>query len=125
MSFVPKKIFIVDDADFMVEMLRVLFSEAGHKIIGTALSGIEAVAKIEELGAASVPDVVTIDFHMPKMDGMETIRRLRAIVPTAKFLVVSAHATMPVAMRARETGVDAFIIKPFEPQAILDAVNKL
>ena len=121
----PKKIFIIDDADFMVDILRIMLNEAGHRVVGTALNGSQALEAIGKLSAASAPDVVTVDFHMPRMDGMETIRRIRGIVPGVKIVLVSAHATLPVVMKARETGVDAFIAKPFEPRTVLEAIDKL
>lgn len=118
-----KRIFIVDDADFMVDMLRMIFESAGHKVVGTAANGPEALESIGRLSAVSAPQVVTVDFHMPRMDGMETVRRIRTLVPGVKVLLVSAHATLPVVMKAKEAGVDAFIAKPFEPRTILDAVE--
>lgn len=121
----PKKVFIIDDADFMVDMLRLYLQEAGHKVVGTALNGTQALEKIAALSASAAPDVVTVDFHMPKMDGMETIRRIRTLVPNVKVLLVSAHATVPVVMKAKETGVDGFIAKPFEPKILLEAIEKL
>ena len=120
-----KKIFIVDDADFMVEMLRVILREAGHTVVGIALNGEKALDAIRALPLASLPDIVTVDFHMPKMDGMATVSALRSLVPGVKVVLVSAHATLPLVMKAKEAGVDAFISKPFEPQTVLEAISKL
>ncbi|MDR2522705.1 MAG: response regulator [Synergistaceae bacterium] len=120
-----KKIFIVDDADFMVEMLRVILREAGHTVVGIALNGEKALDAIRALPSASFPDIVTVDFHMPKMDGMATVSALRSLVPSVKVVLVSAHATLPLVMKAKEAGVDAFISKPFEPQTVLEAISKL
>jgi DNA-binding NarL/FixJ family response regulator len=122
---VAKKIFIVDDADFMVEMLRVILREAGHTVVGIALNGEKALDAIRALPSASFPDIVTVDFHMPKMDGMATVSALRSLVPSVKVVLVSAHATLPLVMKAKEAGVDAFISKPFEPQTVLEAISKL
>jgi YesN/AraC family two-component response regulator len=122
---VPKKIFIVDDADVIVDMLRLIVQGGGYEVVGTALDGARALASIGKLDEASLPDVVTVDFHMPKMDGMETIRRIRALIPGVKVILVSSHATFPVVMQARDVGVDAFIAKPFEPQTVLDTIQKL
>jgi YesN/AraC family two-component response regulator len=121
----PKKIFIVDDADFMVDMLRLIAQGAGYEVVGTAFDGVRAVDSIAKLDAASVPDIVTVDFHMPKIDGMETIRRIRTLVPDVKIVLVSSHATFPVVMQAKDVGVDAFVAKPFEPRTVLDAIGKL
>jgi YesN/AraC family two-component response regulator len=122
---VPKKIFIVDDADFMVDMLRLIVQGAGYEVVGTALDGAQALNSIEKLDKASVPDIVTIDFYMPKMDGIEVIRKIRTLIPRVKVVLVSAHATFSVVMQAKDAGVDAFIAKPFEPRTVLDALHKL
>jgi CheY-like chemotaxis protein len=122
---VGKKIFIVDDADFMVDMLSLIVREAGYEVVGTAFNGAQAIESIGSLAKTSSPDVVVVDFHMPKLDGMETIRRIRLLVPGVKVLLVSANATRPVVMKAKDEGVDAFIAKPFEPRSVLDALEKL
>lgn len=121
----PKKIFIVDDADFIVDMLRLIVQGAGYEVVGTALDGVRALDSIGKLDHASMPDIVTVDFHMPKMDGIEVIRKIRALVPGVKIVLVSSHATLPVVMQAKDVGVDVFIAKPFEPRTVLDAIQKL
>jgi two-component system chemotaxis response regulator CheY len=120
-----KKVFIVDDADFMVDMLRLLVSEAGHEVVGTASNGPQALEALAHLGKDALPDVVTVDFHMPKMDGLETICKIRTLVPGVRIVLISSHATLPVVLKARESGVDAFVAKPFEPQTVLNAVAGL
>ena len=120
----PKKIFIIDDADFMVEMLRMIIKEAGYEVVGVAFNGKQALESIKALPVSDLPDIVTLDFHMPKLDGVEAVGRLRALVPGVKIILISSNATLPVVMKAKEAGVDAFIAKPFEPQTVLDAIAK-
>ena len=120
-----KKIFIIDDADFMVDMLRVIMQDAGYDVIGAAFNGEQALESLEALPSSALPDIVTLDFHMPKMDGMEAVDRIRALVPGVKIVLISSNATIPVVMRAKDAGVDAFIAKPFEPQTVLDAIETL
>jgi two-component system chemotaxis response regulator CheY len=122
---VPKKVFIVDDANFMVDMLRLLIGEAGHEVVGTASNGLQALELLARLGKDSLPDVVTVDFHMPKMDGLETVGKIRSLVPDVRIILISSHATLPVVLKARESGVDAFVAKPFEPQTVLNAIDGL
>jgi two-component system chemotaxis response regulator CheY len=124
-GIVPKKIFIVDDADFIVDMLSMIMRSAGHKVVGTAFDGVQALESLKNLPPDLAPDVVTVDFYMPKLDGMETIRKIRLLAPSAKILLISAHATRPLALEAKKIGVDAFIVKPFEPQTVLDTIDKL
>jgi two-component system chemotaxis response regulator CheY len=122
---VAKKIFIVDDASFMVDMLRLLMHDAGHEVVGSASDGLQALELLACLEKDSLPDVVTVDFHMPKMDGLETVCKIRSLVPDVRIVLISSHATLPVVLKARESGVDAFVAKPFEPQTVLNAVGGL
>jgi len=121
---VSKKIFIIDDADFMVDMLRMIMCGAGYEVVGVAFDGKQAIEYMEALSSSDLPDIVTVDMHMPKMDGIETIRNIRTLAPAAKIILISSNATLPVVMKAKNAGVDAFIAKPFEPQAVLDAIAK-
>jgi CheY-like chemotaxis protein len=120
---VAKKVFIVDDADFIVDMLRVILRGGGYDVVGTAGSGPDALEAIGKLSPNLIPEIVTLDFHMPRMDGLETIERIRTLVPGVKVLLISAHATLPIVMKAKERGVDGFIAKPFEPQTLLDMLE--
>jgi len=119
-----KKIFIIDDADFMVDMLRVVMLDAGHEVVGTAFDGEQALESIKALPSSDLPDVVTLDFYMPKMDGMRAVDLIRDLVPGVKVVLISSDSTLPVVMRAKSAGVDAFIAKPFEVRTVLDAIAK-
>ena len=119
-----KKIFVIDDADFMVDMLCLIMRGAGYEIAGTALNGEQALETIRALPQVALPDIVTLDLHMPKIDGMEAVDRIRALVPGVKIVMISSNSTLPVVRRAKDVGVDAFIAKPFEPQTVLDAIAK-
>ena len=119
-----KKIFIIDDADFMVDMLHVILRDAGYNVVGVAYNGVQALESMKALPSTDLPDIVTLDFHMPKMDGMEAIERIRALISGVKIVLISSNSTLPIVMRAKNAGVDAFIAKPFEPQTVLDAIAK-
>jgi two-component system chemotaxis response regulator CheY len=120
---VPKKVFIIDDAGFMVDMLCLLMRDAGHEVVGAASDGPQALELLARLEKDRLPDVVTVDFHMPKMDGLETVCKIRSLVPDVRVVLISSHATLPVVLRARESGVDAFVAKPFEPRTVLKAID--
>ena len=120
----PKKVFIIDDADFMVDMLRVIMQDAGYEVVGVALNGEQALESIRALPLSKWPDIVTLDYHMPKLDGVEAVKKIHALDPGVKIVLISSNATLSVVMKAKDAGVDAFIAKPFEPQTVLDAIAK-
>lgn len=122
----PQNVFVVDDADFMVDMLRLILEEGGHRVVGSAADGIRAVEQLREAVSRSLTvDVVLVDLYMPKRDGFETVREIRAILPDVKVLLVTANATLPVVLKAKELGIDGFIVKPFEPETLLEALRKI
>ncbi|MDO4786834.1 MAG: response regulator [Fretibacterium sp.] len=118
--------FIIDDADFMVDMLRLVLSEGGYSVAGSATDALVGLEQLRRLTSASkTVDIVIVDLHMPKLDGFETIRGIREILPKAKVLLVSANATLPVALKAKAIGVDGFVVKPFEPETVLETLRKM
>ena len=121
-----RSVFIIDDADFVVDMLRLTFADGGYTVVGSATDSLQAIGQLREMASKSqAVDVVVVDLHMPRLDGFGTIREIREILPGAKILLVSADATLPVALKAKELGVDGFIVKPFEPETIWAALKKI
>lgn len=123
-----KKIFIIDDADFMVDMICIILKDAGYSIAGSSTDSSRAIEDMRELSAslgASAVDAVLVDLHMPKLDGFAVIQEIRGIFPNAKILLVSANSSRPVALKAVELKVDGFVVKPFEPDVFLTEVEKL
>ena len=80
----------------------------------------EAVKKYAELH----PDLVTMDIVMPEMDGIEAVRNIIKIDPGAKVLMCSAMGQQPLVVEALEAGAKDFIIKPFQPAKVVEAVRK-
>jgi YesN/AraC family two-component response regulator len=70
-------------------------------------------------------DVVIIDIKMPRMDGIETMRKLKAVRPGVKLLVSSGYKSVETAQEAVGAGASYYIVKPFERSDILNAVKKL
>lgn len=121
-----QSVFIIDDAEFMVDMLRLILLEGGHVVVGSATDGIQGLEDLRRIASESqAVDVVIVDLHMPKLGGFETIAQIREIYPRVKVLLVTADATLSVALRAKELGIDGFIVKPFEPQTVLETLKKI
>jgi CheY-like chemotaxis protein len=85
--------------------------------------GLEALEQV----AVRRPDVITLDVMMPRLDGFSTIERLRADPATADIpvVVVTGRASAADLARGAELGVDAYVIKPFEPAELVSAVLRL
>jgi two-component system chemotaxis response regulator CheY len=113
-------VLIVDDALFMRMMIKDILSKDGFVVVGEAENGAEAVEKYENLR----PDLVTMDIVMPEMDGIEAVRSIIKIDPGARVLMCSAMGQQPLVVEALEAGARDFIIKPFQPAKVVEAVRK-
>ncbi len=115
-----KKILLVDDANIIKLMLRKILIEGGYEIAGEASTGEEAVKKYTELH----PDLVTMDITMNGMGGLNALKEIRAIDPNAKVIMCSAMGQKYLIVEAVKAGAVNFIMKPFEPDKVLEAVEK-
>lgn len=120
-----RNVFIMDDADFMVDMLRLVLAEGGYTVVGAATDSLQGLEQLRDaVETSQVVDIVVVDLHMPRLDGFEAIREIQTILPDAKVFLVSADSTLSVALKAKELGVDGFIVKPFEPKTVLATLQK-
>jgi len=115
------KILIVDDAAFMRMMIKDILEKNGFEVIGEAKNGMKAV----ELYKKERPDVVTMDITMPVMDGIQAVKEIRAFDPTAKIIMCSAMGQQSMVMDAIKSGARDFIVKPFQPDRVLEAIRKV
>ena len=105
------RVLVVDDSLFIRTILRdMLKGSPDIEVVGTAVNGIDALAKIADLK----PDVVTLDIEMPRMGGLEVLEALRQESTRPKIIVLSTltsrHADMT--HRALRLGADDFMLKP-------------
>lgn len=115
------KVLIVDDAAFMRMMIKDILEKNGFQVIGEANNGLKAV----ELYKKEKPDIVTMDITMPDMDGIEAVKAIRAFDPAAKVIMCSAMGQQTMVMDAIRAGARDFIVKPFQPDRVLEAIRKV
>jgi two-component system chemotaxis response regulator CheY len=115
-----KKGLIVDDAAVMRMRLRDILSSK-YTIAAEAENGKQAM----ELYKLHKPDFVTMDISMAEMNGMEALKGLLKDFPDAKIVMVSAVGQKTQVFEAISCGAKDFIIKPFEPERVLLAIDRL
>ena len=113
------KILLVDDAAFMRMRCAKLLVENGYEV-AEAENGADAVAKYQALK----PDLVLMDITMPVMDGITAVREIKVTDPTAKVVMVSALGQQTMVMEAIKAGAKDFVVKPFQPDKILETVKR-
>jgi len=113
-------VLLVDDAAFMRMILREILTKGGYNVVGEAENGIIAVTKYKELR----PDIVTMDITMPEMDGITAVKEIKKIDPNAKIIMCSAMGQQAMVIEAIQSGARDFIVKPFQPVRVMEAVQK-
>jgi two-component system chemotaxis response regulator CheY len=114
------KVLIVDDAAFMRMMIKDIMTKNGYEVVGEAANGAEAVAKYKELK----PDVVTMDITMPEVDGIQALRQIKSMDSNAKVLMCSAMGQQSMVIEAIQAGARDFIVKPFQAERVIEALQK-
>ena len=116
-----RRLMIVDDSNIMRSKISRTLSQHQLEIVATASNGEEAVQRFME----DQPDVVTMDLTMPRMDGIQCIRKLKAMNPRVRVLVVSALADKATAIQALKEGAQGFLCKPFSEDDLTEAMAEL
>jgi len=115
------RVLIVDDAAFMRMMIKDILEKNGYDVVAEANNGIKAV----EMYKREKPDIVTMDITMPDMDGIEAVKAIREFDPAAKIIMCSAMGQQSMVMDAIRAGAKDFVVKPFQPDRVLEAIGKL
>ena len=116
-----KNILICDDAAFMRMMIKDILTKNGYNIVGEAENGAKAVEKYAELK----PDLVLMDITMPEMDGIEALKKIKAADANASIIMCSAMGQQAMVIEAIQSGAKDFIVKPFQADRVLEAVQKV
>ena len=115
------RVLIADDASFMRQMIRDIIEADGFEVVGEATDGVEVVERFKELH----PDVVMMDIVMPKRSGIDAVKAIMGVAPTATVVMCSALGQETLVMEAIQAGARDFIVKPFKPEAVLSTLRKV
>ena len=114
------RVMLVDDTSFMRMMLKNILVGSGYEVIGEAENGAKAVEQYKALK----PDLVIMDIIMPEMGGIDAVREIMKVNPSAKILMCSSMGQQSLVVEAIQAGAKDFIVKPFQPSNVLEAVKK-
>jgi len=109
------RILVADDASFMRMMIREIVEDEGYEVVGEASDGSEALEKYRELH----PDIVTMDIVMPLRSGIDAVRGIIEVDPSACIVMCSALGQESLVAESIKAGARDFIVKPFKPDAVL------
>lgn len=115
------KVMIVDDSKISRAMLVGNLAKTNFEVCAQAKNAAEAVQFYEEFR----PTVVTMDMNLPDADGIECSRRIHAIDPEAKIVMISAMKDASLVAKGREAGISAFLQKPISTNDLIDTLMVL
>jgi two-component system, chemotaxis family, chemotaxis protein CheY len=113
------KLAIVDDAPFIREVLRHIFSNTEIEVVAEAQDGEEAIEAVKR----AQPHVVLMDIVMPRKSGIEATQEILKIMPEVKIIACSTVDQNSMVMRALDAGCCNYITKPFTADEVLKAVR--
>ncbi|MDK0522230.1 response regulator [Streptomyces sp. ML-6] len=121
MSGACGRVLVVDDNKVIRQLIRVNLELEGFEVV-TATDGVECLDLVHRV----LPDVITLDVVMPRLDGLQTATRLRSDPQTRHLPVAIISACTPYEVDSGvAAGVDAFLAKPFEPSELVRLVRRL
>ena len=113
------RVILADDHPLFLSALELALQEAGIDVVGTACTGTEVLELVDECE----PDAVLLDLCMPEMDGATCIRRLSALYPNLRIMVVSATEDQTVIHNALAAGAVCFVGKSVQPADLVQALH--
>ena len=116
-----KNILICDDAAFMRMMIKDILTKNGYNVVGEAENGAKAIEKYNE----TKPDLVLMDITMPEMDGIQALKKIKESDPKAMVIMCSAMGQQAMVIESIQSGAKDFIVKPFQADRVLEAVQKV
>ena len=118
----PKTILTVDDSRTIRDMLMATLAAAGYEVV-QAEDGVEALERLRE----TRPAAILTDINMPRMDGFELIAEVRrdSANRTIPILVLTTESEPDRKERAKAAGATGWIVKPFNPEKLLDALRRV
>ncbi|MCM1568794.1 MAG: response regulator [Roseburia sp.] len=116
-----KNILICDDAAFMRMMIKDILTKNGYNVAGEAENGLKAIEKFKEVN----PDLVLMDITMPEMDGIQALKEIKKVDGGALVIMCSAMGQQAMVIESIQAGAKDFIVKPFQPDRVIEAVKKV
>jgi DNA-binding NarL/FixJ family response regulator len=117
----PIRVVVADDHRIVREGLVRILTGGGCEVVAEAADGFEAV----ERAVAAQPDVVVLDLSMPRLSGLEALRRIRQEAPRARVLVLTVHDEIEYVMPAVAAGAAGYLLKSMLRRDLVDTIRNV
>lgn len=115
------KLLIVDDSNILRRAIEKYLGTFGMELVGSAPDGETALGIFRR----TLPDLVTMDITMPKMDGLACLEEMLRIKPDTKVLVISALSDPQTGLSALKKGARGFLSKPIKAETLIEEVQHI
>ncbi|AGM41857.1 response regulator transcription factor [Aeromonas hydrophila] len=115
------KILIVDDHPAIRMAVNILLKQDGHHILAEVDNGVDAISYARK----NKPEMVVLDIGIPRLDGIEVIKRLKDMDASIQVVILSAQATHHIMVRCLQAGADGFISKLDDLSLLKNALDKI
>ena len=119
----PYRVLIVDDSAFVTKQLKQILTSEGYEVVDIARNGEEAVDKYKKFYPNI--DLVTMDITMPKMDGIEALRRIMEFDKNARVVMISAIGKQDLVKESLLLGAKNYIVKPLNRAKVLERIRNV
>lgn len=117
----PVGILIADDHPIFRQGLRFLLEKDGFNVVGEGADGMEAIKLAEKLR----PDIVMLDFSMPRLNGLDAAREIRRVSPRSKVILLTAHREEHYVLEALSVGIKGYVLKSEGAPAMAEAIQEV
>ncbi len=115
------RVLLVDDHPLYLDGLRNMLSARGVQVVGLAHDGLQA----QELARKLLPDMILMDVHMPRCDGLEATRRIKADLPDVKIVMLTMAADDDVLFKALKNGASGYLLKSLAGKQFFDLLTEV
>jgi len=113
------RILIVDDDENIRKVLTTILEDEGYKV-----ESVDTAKKAIERTKRKFYNLALIDIRLPDMEGIELLTRMKRMTPKMRKLVITGYPTLQNAIEALNRGVDAYILKPFDMEKVLEVIRE-
>jgi len=115
----PSTLLIIDDDDSNCRLIKAIFRAEGMEVV-KALDGQAGI----DLALAGPPDIILLDLHMPGLDGLDVLARLKQELPALPVVMLTGHKDVKTAVRATKLGAFDYLTKPFVNEEVVAVVRR-
>ncbi len=123
MPIIRKRVFIIDDSEYVAVMLKKIMEGLDYEVVGVALNADDAMAAVSL--NRNIIDLVTLDICLGKTDGTDLIEKILKLNPKIIVVMVSSNKEQRVIIQSIQLGAKHYLLKPFNIEDIRKAMHKL